>query len=311
MYVQNDLGHAKPRVFREDDNELRRPKRILQEVELMNGRYANIILCGLVGLVCAACEPAPSADLLDKPVVDRLEQGMAEGDESFEHETYDALLSAHVDEEEGTVDYGGLAEQEAKLDAYLSEVADADLAELSGDAQLALLINAYNAYTLKLILEQYPEIDSIRDIDEPWSTVRWEVGGQKLSLDQIEHGLIRPLYQDPRIHFAVNCAAVDCPHLAESAYKGAEIDEQLEARARATLSDDKFVRIEDGELRYTKVIHWYQNDFVDPSFQNHAESVPVYIARYTRDEVRKFIEDHDGTPPSSPLSYDWALNDEK
>lgn len=277
----------------------------------MNGRYANIILYGLCGLVCVACEPAPSADLLEKPVVDRLKQGMSEGDETFEHGPYDALLSAHVDEKEGTVDYEGLAEQEAKLDAYLSEVADADLAELSEDAQLALLINAYNAYTLKLILEHYPDIDSIRDVDDPWSTVRWEVGGQKLSLDQIEHGLIRPLYRDPRIHFAVNCAAVDCPHLAESAYTGADVDEQLGARTQATLSDDKFVRIEEGELRYTKVMHWYQDDFVDPSFQNHAESVPGYIARYTRDEVRQSIEEHDGDPPASPLSYDWALNDEK
>lgn len=277
----------------------------------MNSRYANIILFGVFGLVSAACEPAPSADLLDKPVVDRLKQGISEGGGTFEHGRYDALLSAHVDEEEGTVDYAGLAEQEAKLDAYLSEVADADLAELSGDAQLALLINAYNAYTLKLILEYYPDIGSIRDIDDPWSTVRWEVGGQEFSLDHIEHGLIRPLYQDPRIHFAVNCAAVDCPHLAESAYTGAEIDEQLEARTRATLSDDKFVRIDESELRYTKVMHWYQNDFVDSSFQNHAESVPDYIARYTRDEVRQFIEDHDGDPLSSPLSYDWALNDEK
>jgi len=278
----------------------------------MSGRYANIImLCGVVGLVCAACEPAPSADLLDEPIVDRLEQGISEGDGTFDHGAYDTLLSAHVDETAGTVDYSGLAEQEAKLDAYLSEVAEADLAELSGDAQLALLINAYNAYTLKLILEHYPDIDSIRDIDEPWSTVRWEVGGQRLSLDQIEHGLIRPLYRDPRIHFAVNCAAVDCPHLAESAYTGAEIDEQLEARARATLSDDKFVRIEDGELRYTRVMHWYRSDFVDSAFDDHAESVPGYIVRYTRDEVRQFIEDHDGDPPSAPLSYDWALNDEK
>lgn len=254
-------------------------------------------------------EPSNAPQKLESPIVDDLESGMESGDGSFDHESYDALLDAHVDEEAGEVDYAGLAEQREELDAYLGRVASAELADLPRDEQLALLVNAYNAYTLELILENYPEIESIQELSDPWSTERFEVGGYTLSLDQIEHGLIRPLYRDPRIHFAVNCAAVDCPYLAGSAYTGDAIDEQLEARAKAILTNEQFVRVEDETLRYARVMDWYRVDFVDASFEGSASNVPSYIARYADEEVRSFVEEHGGDPPAEPLEYDWSLND--
>ena len=257
----------------------------------------------------SGCKSAPSAEKIDGPIVDEIEEGIASGQGGFEHATFDALVSTHADASTGTVDYAGLAEEEARLDRYLESLAGARLEELSRRAQLALFINAYNACTLKLILRHYPGLESIRDIDSPWTKPRCEVGGHRLSLDEIEHNIIRPIYRDPRIHFAVNCAATSCPHLAEFAYTGAEIDAQLEARTRATLSDEKFVRIEQGSLGYTRVMEWYRDDFVDPAFAGSAGSVPRYIAEYTRKQVRAFIEDHGGEPPSSPLEYDWSLND--
>ena len=277
-------------------------------------RVRTVVLGGIFACLAAcrpsaACNPAPAADLVSSPIVEQLRRGMESGESTFDHGTYDELLADHVNEETGRVDYGGLSKDEARLDAYLERVAGADLSALSRDAQLALLINAYNAYTLTLILEHYPGIESIRDISNPWTTERYEVGGYTLSLDQIEHGLIRPLYQDPRIHFAVNCAAVDCPYLAEDAYTGPSIDEQLEARAEAILTNEQFVRLEEGTLRYPKVMDWYRSDFVDPEFRGHAPNVAQYIARYATEEVQAFIREHDGDPAASPLDYDWSLND--
>lgn len=269
---------------------------------------------GVVGCSSAMSEPdsGASTDLpqrLDRPIVEELQTGIDEGDDSFDHSPFDELLSAHVDEQAGTVDYGGLAEDRQTLEAYLGRIAEADLAALPRDEQLALLINAYNGYTLQLILDNYPDIDSIRDLSEPWATQRYEVGGHTLSLDQIEHGLIRPIYRDPRIHFAVNCAAVDCPYLAETAYSGDNIDQQLEARTRAILSSEQFVRVDNDTLRFGRVMDWYRVDFVHDTFAGSAETLPDYIDDYATETVRAFIEKHDGAPPAAPLDYDWSLND--
>lgn len=257
----------------------------------------------------AASGATDGPQTLESPIVGELETGMQEGEGSFDHTAFDELLSAHVDASKGTVDYAALAEERDKLDSYLGRIAEADLAELSADAQLALLINAYNGYTLQLILDNYPELDSIQDLSEPWSIERFTVGGHTLSLDQIEHGLIRPIYRDPRIHFAVNCAAVDCPHLAEEAYAGENLDQQLETQTEAILTNEKFVQLQDGTLRFPRVMKWYRIDFVDDSFEGSAANIPSYLADYTRDEVRNFVEQHDGAPPAEPLEYDWSLND--
>ncbi len=262
----------------------------------------------LVLLTTVGCSP-PSAELIDSPIVDELREGLDNGDESFDHSSYEQLLKRHVDHDAGTVDYESLQDDEEQLDTYLASIADADLTRLPEDEQHALLLNAYNGYTLSLILDHYPEIDSIRDISSPWTTERYEVGGYTLSLDQIEHQIIRPMYRDPRIHFAVNCAAVDCPHLAEFAYTGDELDAQLDERTEATLGNSKFVRIEDDTLYYTRVMHWYESDFVDPDFKDHAPNVAQYISPRSTEEIARFVDDHDGEPPASPLEYDWGLND--
>ena len=264
-------------------------------------------LIASLAIAIAGCS-APKAELYDGPIVGELQSGWDDGDESFDHEVYEELLQAHVDSESGTVDYAALQQEEEKLDSYLSAIADVDVSTLPKNEQLALLINAYNAYTLKLIAENYP-LDSIRDISSPWTTERYEVGGHTLSLDGIEHNLIRPLFLDPRIHFAVNCAAIDCPHLAEFAFTGDKIDEQLRERTEAILSNEKFLRVENDILHLPKVMDWYSDDFLSESFQGHASTLPEYVAPFTTDEVRQFIENHDGDPPTRFLDYDWGLND--
>ncbi len=272
-------------------------------------KVAVLVALGLILGFALGCS-APDAKLIDDPLVERLEQGMeADGERTHDHAEFTELLARHVDEDAGTVDYGALKEEEERLDAYLEGLAQADVTQLGRDEQLALLLNAYNAYTVKLILENYGEIESIRDISDPWKTERYEVGGSTLSLDQIEHGIIRPLYRDPRIHFGVNCAAKDCPHLAEEAFEGSRVDEQLEARTRATLGDEKFLRLEGETIRYTKVMEWYEEDFVDDEFKGAGENLAAYIRPYGSAEVQRVIDEADGDPRMNALDYDWSLND--
>lgn len=280
----------------------------------MNG-HIPVIICVCVILLVPAVACASPAELMEGPIVDELREGKEQGEQTFDHEIYHTVLQRHVDLESGTVDYGALSEDRDELGDYLEQLGEASLQQLDADEQLALLLNAYNACTVELILEHYPDIDSIREISSPWDQERCEVGGHTLTLDEIEHEIIRPLYRDPRIHFAVNCAAKDCPPLADFAYRGAEIDEQLRERTEAVLSDEQFVRVESralaaDRLRYTRVMEWYEDDFVNDSFEGHADTVPAYIAEHTQNEqLSEFIENHDGDPPAAPLDYDWSLND--
>ncbi|WP_168210798.1 DUF547 domain-containing protein [Persicimonas caeni] len=250
----------------------------------------------------------PKAEQIDSPIVDDLRKDPDEA-QSFDHSDYGELLERHVDYDTARVDYAGLKADEAELDAYLDRLAKADLTELDDDGELALLINAYNAYTLKLIVENYPGLESIKDLDNPWKTKRYKVAGYTLSLDDIEHGLIRPIYKDSRIHFAVNCASVGCPPLASWPYEGAKIDKQLDQAAERTLGDERYARVEGDKLYLTSVMNWYRPDFVSDEFSPSAESLPLYAAKYGGEEVQKLVETREGEPAVSFLKYDWALND--
>ncbi len=251
---------------------------------------------------------APRAKVVDNPIVDDLRHQPAHPSR-FDHSTFDALLATYVDPTSGRVDYAGLKGERKKLDAYLDHIAHADLRALDRNEKLALLINAYNAYTLALILDHYPKIHSIKDLDSPWTARTHVVGGHKLSLDDIEHGLLRPLYRDSRIHFAVNCASKGCPPLAPHAYTGAHIDAQLDQAVRRTLQNPRYARVHDDHLDLTSLLNWYRKDFTSADFSPHARTIPMYVARYARPDVVHFIEKHSGEPAVTFVDYDWSLND--
>jgi len=227
---------------------------------------------------------------------------------AFDHAPFDALLAAHVDQDAGRVDYDGFKADEAKLDAYLATIAAAELDQLDERETYALLINAYNAYTIKLILERYPKIKSIRDYKEPWKQVRWEVGGETVSLDAIEHERLRPVYKDPRIHFAVNCASIGCPPLRSEAYTSERLDEQLDAATRATLSNSRYVTVKKGTLYVTRLMEWYGGDFVNPEWEGAGENIAAFVKPYASEEVAALIEEKGGEPRVKFLEYDWNLN---
>ncbi|MDX1643875.1 MAG: DUF547 domain-containing protein, partial [Thermoanaerobaculia bacterium] len=213
-----------------------------------------------------------------------------EGDAVFDHSAFDRLLATHVDTA-GLVDYAALAEDSSALDRYVASLAEAPFDDMGRDERLALLINAYNAFTLRLILDYYP-VDSIRSIpaSERWEAERWELPTGTFSLNQIEHELIRPNFREPRIHFALVCAAIGCPILRQEAYTGAALEEQLEEQTRFTHSRERWVRYERGAevIHLTRLYDWYGGDF-----EQVAGSVLAYVARYRDDLAADLAAGHE------------------
>lgn len=245
-----------------------------------------------------ACEP--QAKLLDTPLGAKVAT-KSEGVGAHDHGQLDRILREHVRYEAGRVDYQGLAKARPQLDAYLEGLAQADLAALTADERKALLINAYNAFTLALVLDNYPEIGSIRDLADPWGRRVWRLGGELVSLDDIEHGLLRPVYKDPRVHFAVNCASIGCPPLAARAYDGANLAARLDDATTQALARPAYAVQMGGTLRLTRIMDWYGGDFVAPDAAPRADSVAAFVARYAKtSESPETIEFMD---------YDWRLND--
>jgi uncharacterized membrane protein YdjX (TVP38/TMEM64 family) len=225
------------------------------------------------------------------------------GAPTFDHRELEELLKAHV-AAGGWVDYGGLAREAGKVDAYLAHLARAPFEELGRDEKLALLINAYNAFTLRLILEYYP-IDSIRTIpaDKRWDDVRWRIGPHTWSLNQIEHEQVRPKFREPRVHFALVCAAVGCPPMRGEAYTAGRLEEQLDDQARYLHSHDRWFRLAaDGkDVWLTSLYRWYRGDF-----EQVAGSVVGFASRYA--PGLKSVLDSRKTPTIHWLDYDWSLN---
>ena len=224
------------------------------------------------------------------------------------HQPWDTLLSAHV--KAGRVDYKAFGADEKKLDGYLAALGATDVAVLNRDEQLAFWINAYNAFTVKLILNHYP-LKSIRDIDKPWARKEWVAGGKTLSLDEIEHEIIRKQFKEPRIHFAIVCASIGCPDLWNRAFTGADIDSQLSGATRRFVRSDKHVQLvkprkfrrEVTTLRVSRIFKWFPEDFT-----HDGGTVAKFVASYAEPELAGAIRSVPGMKLDY-LSYDWDLNE--
>lgn len=266
---------------------------------------------GVVMLILGACaqlQPNWLTRMFGPPTVVMAEAYAPKPDgPTFDHSTFDRLLARYVDEE-GWVDYAALkARDRDALQAYIEELGEADFEALGRDEKLALLINAYNAFTLELILEHWDDgrLESIRDIpsSKRWDHERWRVGENVWSLNQIEHEQIRPKFKEPRIYWVVVCAAVGCPPLRPEAYVGDRIEEQLHDQGRLVHSGDRWFRYDrdSGIVHLTKLYEWYKDDYVqiDGGVLEHA-------AQYMP-ELREDL-DADNAPSIRWLDYDWALN---
>ncbi len=231
------------------------------------------------------------------------------GSATFDHAVFDGLLKRHVNEN-GGVDYGGIAKEQPVLTQYIESIAEAPFKALGRDGKLALLINAYNAFTLQLILEHLDSgITSIRDIpaSQRWDARRWNIAGKEYSLNEIEHQEIRPKFKEPNIHWVLVCAAVGCPPLRNEAYTEKNLPDQLEAQAKIVHTDgSRWLRFEEQaeKIHLTKLYDWYGEDF-----EQVAGSILAYVARYFAP-----LETHmegSGQVTVEWLPYDWALNNQE
>lgn len=242
-----------------------------------------------------------------------------------QHADWTRLLKAHVrwtaDGHASTVDYAGFARDRDALRAYLDQLASVSQSTFDGWPRAqreSFLINAYNAWTVELILTGYPDLESIRDLgglfSSPWKKSIASLLGEKRTLDDIEHGLLRgaPGFSEPRIHFAVNCASIGCPALRPEAYTAERYDAQLEDQTRRFLSDRSRNRYDaaDDELQLSSLFKWYADDFKHPGSTLGAPAgfLAHYAAQLSDDEavqarIRADEIDRDF------LDYDWALND--
>ncbi len=259
------------------------------------------------------CLPLLTGCLNRVGVADFDASGPVEQPSTFASDDFTAVLSAHVDDQ-GLVDYAALVADPAPLDAYLTRLATTDPANLSGDDRLAFWINAYNAYTLYLIRDQYPTKGILKTVsgpfiptvNSPFSDAFALVGGRTMSLDDIEHGTIREEFDEPRIHFAVNCAALSCPPLRSEAYEGATLDRQLDEQARRFLTDPNRTRVDvaNGEVHLTKIMDWFKGDFGGSD-----AAVQRWVAPYITDEQASAALES-ATLDVKYTSYDWSLNDQ-
>lgn len=214
--------------------------------------------------------------------------------EMDQFKNWDDLLSKYVDAT-GNVNYKGLKTEESTLDAYLKNLAEAPPSESSGRSEkLVYYINLYNAATVKLILENYP-VNSIKDLNKPWEKKWVRVGEKTISLATIEHKILRKL-DEPRIHFAINCASYSCPRLLNRAYTLEKLEQDLEEVTREFVNDEKRNKIGSEEAEISAIFKWYKSDFTRNT------SLADYINRYSDIKIGP------GTKIKY-LKYDWSLNE--
>lgn len=204
----------------------------------------------------------------------------------------------------GVVDYAGFQRDEAELDRYLEELAAQDPKQLSRKAQYAFYVNAYNAWTVKLILGAYPGIKSIKELGglfkTPWEIPIVRIGPQTFTLDEIEHKILRPQFKDPRIHFVVNCASKSCPPLLSEPYAAGKLNDQLDDATRSFLNNPANYRLEGSDFYVSRLFKWYEDDF-------NNDVIGFYL-NYAREDLKAKIQAAGPALSVKYLNYDWGLN---
>jgi hypothetical protein len=206
------------------------------------------------------------------------------------------------------VRYGAVTPEDRRsLDEYVSRLAATHVAGLNRAEQKAFWINLYNALTVRVILERYP-VKSIRDIrlggifsSGPWDAKLVTIEGEKISLNDIEHRILRPIWRDNRIHYAVNCASLGCPNLAPEPFTAASTDRLLDEAARAYVNHPRGVAVEGKRLTASSIYDWYRDDFA----RSESELL-VHFGAYAAPPLAAALAGFDG---SFRYHYDWSLNE--
>jgi len=264
-----------------------------------------IALCLALGLAATALA-APEAKLWKRWTAHE-----AASEKTIDHSAYTAVLETYIVRDEtlalNRFRYGAVtAEDQKALDAYLERMQGIEISQHNRAVQRAYWTNLYNALTLDLVLKAYP-VESIRDIggglfsSGPWSDTVATVEGVELTLNDIEHRILRPIWDDPLNHYGVNCASVSCPNLLKQAYTSDNIERLLRENARDYVNSSRGVRIENGEVTASKIYEWFQADFggTETAVINHIRQF-AGPERAARLDVIGEIDDY---------AYDWSLND--
>lgn len=216
---------------------------------------------------------------------------------------YAALLRKY--DTNGRIDYRGLKADEKQLDAYLKVLATTDTGKLDREEQFAFYINAYNAWTLKLVLSGYPGITSIWDLggrffNKPFDKKFIRLDGKQISLDDIENRILRPRFKDPRVHFAINCASKSCPALSAVPYDGKRLNAQLDAATRRFINDPTRNYLKGDTLYASKLFKWYRADF--------KTGIIGFFIRFADTPLKEKLIRERGRLHVRYLPYDWTLN---
>jgi hypothetical protein len=232
--------------------------------------------------------------------------------------TFDGLLAHYVvmgGDGVTRVDYGrwkAASPDVAVLNQFIQSQSTTAPSRLSKPEQLAYWANLYNAITLKVIIDAYP-VASIRDIKSkgvwldpkaftgPWVEKRVTVEGREVSLDEIEHAILRPMFKDPRVHYSVNCASFGCPNLRNVAWKADTLEADLDAAARSYVNHVRGAKINDGALMVSSIYKWFRVDFGGTD-----AGVIAHLKTFATPELAKKL---DGVKAIATDTYDWALND--
>jgi hypothetical protein len=194
------------------------------------------------------------------------------------------------------------------LASYIESLEGTAVSRLNRDEQMAYWINLYNAVTVKVILDHYP-VSSITKIDlssglftrGPWDARLIEVEGEEISLNDVEHRILRPIWQDPRVHYAVNCASIGCPNLQKRAYTAANLEVLLEQGARKYVNHPRGVSFQGKKVVLSSIYDWFQEDF-----GGSEEGVVRHLRRYAAPELAEKLEEYSGR---IGYEYDWSLNE--
>ena len=221
-----------------------------------------------------------------------------------DHKIWDELLKKYVSDN-GFMDYKGIISEKVKFEKYLDQLsANAPSDSWTKNEKLAYWINVYNAFTVKLIIDNYP-LKSIKDlnptlsiptINTVWTKDFFKIGGEDFSLDQVEHKILRKDFEEPRIHFAVNCASYSCPVLRAEAFKAEKIDQQLDEQARAFINDPKRNKITKANPQVSKIFSWFGGDLKE------GQTLIQFLNKYAKVKIN---EDAD----VDFMDYEWSLND--
>ncbi len=249
---------------------------------------------------------APSADLWN-----RWTRHDPNGSGTVDHSAWSAFLGRHLAAGGDGINrfrYAAARNDMSALSGYLSALSATQVSLLNRTEQFAYWVNVYNAVTVKVILDHYP-VASIRDIDispglfadGPWGAALFTVEGESLTLDDVEHRILRPIWRDPRVHYAVNCAALGCPNLQPAAFTAANTPSLLEAGARAFVNHPRGARVEGGDLHVSSIYEWFKEDF-----GGNDAGVIAHLRQYATGGLAAALA---GISDIDDDSYDWSLND--